>query len=132
MSLGELLFPKLELKLVISRSSDADIKAIQGKESTEYIDSAARIQMNEANIKRLNIKEGDTVSVKTRTGKVNVRAHINEGVDSSLGVMPYGPWALALVIINMETTEIQLQGLSIEVTKSDEEITPLDALLDSS
>lgn len=131
MSLGELLFPKLELKLIIARSSDTDIKATQGKDSTEYIESAARIRMNEVDLKRLNIKEGDTVSIKNKIGQVVVKAYIDEGVDSSIGVMPYSPWALVLVNVSTEITEIQLQGLSVEVTRSDEEVTSLDGLLDS-
>ena len=131
LSLGELLFPKLELKLVIARSSDTDVKATKGKASVEYIESAARIQLNKDDIKRLSLKDTNTVSVQNSTGKIIVKAVIDESVNSGIGVMPYGPWALALVKIPSDTPEIQLQGISVELAKSEEEVTSLDGLLDS-
>ena len=132
MSLGELLFPKLELKLVIARSSDTDIKATKGKDSAEYIESAARIRVNESDLKRLNLKESNEVLVKNKIGNVVVRAYIDDGIKPGIAVMPYGPWALALADSSSETTDTILQGIKIEVTKSDDELTSLEELLVSS
>jgi formylmethanofuran dehydrogenase subunit D len=132
LSLGELLFPKLELKLVIARSSDTEINAAHGKTSTDYRESAARIRMNESDLKRINIKEGSRVSVGNKIGKVVVKAFINDGINSGACVMPYSPWALALVDIPSDTTVVQFHGIDVEVTKSNESVTSLDQLLDSS
>jgi formylmethanofuran dehydrogenase subunit D len=132
LSLGDFLFPKLELKLVIAHSSDTEIKAARGKTSDEYIDSAARIRLNESDLKRLNLKENDVVEVKTKTGKIVVSAYIDEGVNSGMAVIPYSPWALALVDLPSDSSNIQLHGIRIEVSKTEEKITSLDELLGSS
>jgi formylmethanofuran dehydrogenase subunit D len=132
LSLGDFLFPKLELKLVIAHSSDAEIKAARDKTSDEYVESVARIRLNESDLKRLNLKEQDVVEVKTKTGKIVVSAYIDEGINSGMAVIPYGPWALALVDLPSDSSNIQLHGIRIEVSKTDEEVTPLDGLLDFS
>jgi formylmethanofuran dehydrogenase subunit D len=129
LSLGDFLFPKLELKLIIAHSSDADIKAARGKTSDEYIDSAARIRLNESDLKKLNLKENDIVSAKTKTGNIAVRADIDEGVNPGMAIIPYGPWALALVDLPADSDTVQLHGFRIEVSKTDEAVTTLDELL---
>jgi formylmethanofuran dehydrogenase subunit D len=130
LSLGEFLFPRLELTLVIAYSSDTEIKATRGKNSEEYTESAARIRMNESDLKRLNLKEHDTVSVKNKIGNIVVRAYIDSSINSGTALMPYSPWALALVDVASDLELIQLHGIRIEVSKTDEEISSLDEILD--
>lgn len=132
MALGEFLFPKLELKLVIAHSSDTEIKAARGKSSNEYLESAARIRLNESDLKRLSLKEHANVEVKTKKRKIVVSAYIDAGVNSGMAVIPYGPWALALVDLPSDSSDIQLHGIHIEVSKTDEKVTSLDELLESS
>jgi len=130
MSLGDFLFPQAELKLVIAHSFETDIEAVRDKMSKEYLQSAARISLSTGNVKRLGLKEGDAVSVESKTGKVIVNAFPNEKLDDGLAVMPRSPWALSLVSIPPGGESVQLHGISVVVAKSNEKVTSLDSILE--
>jgi len=59
-------------------------------------------------------------------------AFVDEKVPDSTAVIPYGPWALALVPVPKDESPPQLHGISVTVTRTDDEVTPLDGLLEYS
>ncbi len=130
MSLGDFLFPQAELNLVIAHSFETDIEAVRDRTSAEYQLSAARISLSTGNLKRLGLKDGDAVSVESRTGKVIVSAFPDEKLKDGLAVMPRSPWALSLVSIPPGGESVQLHGIRVVVTKSNDKVTSLDSILE--
>ncbi|MFW9847549.1 MAG: molybdopterin dinucleotide binding domain-containing protein [Candidatus Thorarchaeota archaeon] len=131
MALGDLLFPQVELKLVVAPSFEADIAATGDKYSQEYIDAAARVTLHKSDLQKLGLKDGKNVNLKNKTGDIVVRAFGSEKVSEGLAVMPPSPWAMALIAIPPANAPSQLHGVQITASRSDEEVTHPSALLDS-
>lgn len=132
MALGDFLFPNAELKLVIARSFEADVESSKDNLSKEFQEMAARVRLSKGDLQRLGLKEGGNVSIKSKAGTIVLAAHADEKVPETTAVIPYGPWALALIPVPKEDTPPQLHGISVTVTRSDEEVTPLEVLLEYS
>jgi formylmethanofuran dehydrogenase subunit D len=130
MALGDFLFPNAELTLVITHSFEADVEAARNMSSQDYLDRAARIRLNKGDIKRLGLKEGGIVGVKSKTGNVIVRAFSDDKITEGMSLMPHGPWALALVQVPEDNSPIKLHGIPITVVRSEKEITSLESLFD--
>ena len=131
MALGDFLFPHADLKLVIAHSFEADVEAVKDSLSKEFLDSAARVRLNLGDLKRLGLKDGGHASVKSKTGHVVLVAYGDEKVPEGSAVIPYGPWALALVAVPKEEDAVQLHGVPVTVTRSDDDVTSLDGLFGS-
>ncbi len=131
MALGDFLFPHAEMKLVITRSFETDIESSKDKFTNEYLESAARLGLSKPDFQRLGLAEGKHASVKSKERSVVVIAYVDEKLPDGTAIMPYGPWALAVVSVPEDGSPPKLHGLNITVTKSSEEVTPLESLLDS-
>ena len=131
MALGDFLFPHAELKLIIARSFEADVESAKNIQSPEFQDSAARLRLNPGDLKRLGLKDGGHASIKSKTGNIVLAAYGDEKVPDGSVVIPYSPWALALVAIPEDTSPPQLHGISVTVTRSDDKITSLESLFES-
>ena len=132
MALGDFLFPHADLKLVIARSFEADVESAKDILSKEFLESAARLRLSKGDLQRLGLKDGGHASVKSKSGTIVLAAFADEKVPESTAVVPYGPWALALVSAPKDDTPPQMHGISVTVTKTDDKITPLDQLLEYS
>ena len=132
MALGDFLFPHADLKLVIARSFEADVESVKDILSKEFLDSAARVRLSKGDLQRLGLKDGGHASIKSKTGNIVVVAYGDEKVPEGSAVVPYGPWALALVSVPKDDSAPQLHGVSVTVTRSDDDVTPLESLLQSS
>jgi formylmethanofuran dehydrogenase subunit D len=128
MALGDFLFPNAELKLVIVRSFRTDIESVKGVPSQEYTTETAIVRLNNNDLRRLSLKEGSTVSLKSSCGTVVVRAINDEKTPEGSAIMPHGPWALALVAIPENDSPPILHGIAITATRSKEDITSLETL----
>ena len=132
MALGDFLFPHAELKLVIAHSFKADVEAAKDRLSKEFLENAARVRLNLGDLKRLGLKDGGHASIKSKTGNVVLVAFGDEKVPEGTAVIPHGPWALSLVAVPKDEEAIQLHGISVTVTRSDDDVTSLDALFEIS
>ena len=132
MALGDFLFPHADLKLVVARSFEADVESTKDILSKEFLDKAARVRLSKGNLQRLGLKDGGHASVKSKAGNIVLVAYGDETVPEGSAVIPYGPWALALVSVPKDDSAPQFHGVSVTVTRSDDEVTPLEALLESS
>ena len=132
MALGDFLFPHADLKLVIARSFEADVESVKDILSKEFLDSAARVRLSKGDLQRLGLKDGGHANIKSKTGNIVVVAYGDEKVPEGSAVVPYGPWALALVSVPKDDSAPQLHGVSVTVTRSDDDVTPLESLLQSS
>ena len=131
MALGDFLFPHAELKLVIARTFEADVESAKDILSKEFLDSAARVRLSKGDLQRLGLKDGGHASIKSKTVTIVLAAYVDEKVPENTAIIPYGPWALALVPVPKDDTPPQLHGISITITRSDDEVTPLENLLES-
>ncbi len=132
MALGDFLFPHADLKLVVARSFEADVESAKDILSKEFLESAARVRLSKGDLQRLGLKDGGHASIKSKAGTVVLAAYVDEKVLDSTAVIPYGPWALALVSVPKDDSPPQMHGISVIVTRSDDEVTPLEGLLESS
>lgn len=132
MALGDFLFPHADLKLVIARSFEADVESAKDILSKDFLDMAARLRLSTGDLQRLGLKEGGHASIKSKVGNVVLVAYDDEKVPEGTVIIPYGPWALALVAVPKDDSPPQLHGVSVTVTRSEDEVTPLEALLESS
>jgi formylmethanofuran dehydrogenase subunit D len=129
MALGDFLFPHADLKLIVAKSFETDVESVKDKFSTEYQDSAAIVRLNGGDLKRLGLKDGNTANLKTKTGNIFVNAIGDDKVPEGVAIVPYGPWAMALVSVPDDGSPPQLHGLAVTVTRSDEKVTSLQKLL---
>lgn len=132
MALGDFLFPHADLKLIVARSFEADVEAVKDILSKEFLDSAARVRLNKGDLQRLGLKDGGHASIKSKAGNIVLVAYGDDKVPEGSAVVPYGPWALALVSVPKDDSPPQLHGVSVTVTRSDDEVTPLETLLEDS
>ena len=100
MGFGQFLAaPEQKVTIVTYRDIFQSAVMEEGRFSEEYLKLSAVIKMDAADIKKLDVKEGDTVVVKNDDGKVIVRVE-NSGYDAShqgIAYMPNSPWSNALV-----------------------------------
>ncbi|MFW9975555.1 MAG: molybdopterin dinucleotide binding domain-containing protein [Candidatus Thorarchaeota archaeon] len=129
MALGDLLFPHVELKLIIVRSFKTDVEYARDISSPEYVAETALVHLNQTDMHRLSLKEGDNVSLKSPDGLVIVRTTVDDKTPEGCAVMPHGPWALALVAIPKDETPPTLHGIAITALRTKEKITSLEDLL---
>ncbi len=100
MGFGQFLAaPEQKVTIVTYRDIFQSAVMEEGRFSEEYLKLSAVIKMDAADIKKLDVKEGDTVVVKNDGGKVIVRVE-NSGYDTphqGIAYMPNSPWSNALV-----------------------------------
>jgi formylmethanofuran dehydrogenase subunit D len=132
MALGDFLFPHAELKLVIAHSFEADVESVKDILSKEFLENAARVRLSKGNLQRLGLKDGGNASIKSKAGKVVLVAYGDDKVPEGTAVIPYGPWALTLVAVPKDDSPPQMHGVSVTVTRTDDNVTSLDGLLESS
>jgi formylmethanofuran dehydrogenase subunit D len=130
MSLGDFLFPNVELKLVIVRSFKTDIEAARGIPSDKYTSETAVVRLHHGDMQKLSLKERSTVNLKSPSGSVVVRAIANDKTPEGYAIMPQGPWSLALVAIPEGASTPTIHGISVTATRSTEDITSVETLFD--
>ena len=92
----------INVKLVTGRSLYQGTYKEKGKTSDEYIRVVSECQMDPEDMRKLGIREGEPVRVKTAYGSVVLRAvKTPEGSHPGVIFIPYGPWAN--VVVNPET-----------------------------
>ena len=129
MALGDFLFPNAELKLVIVRSFKTDVESAAGIPSQKYIDETAIVRLHTNDMRRLSVKEGRTINLKSSGGSVVVACIHDDKTPEGNAVMPHGPWALALVEIPEDDSPPKFHGIVTTATRSEESITSLETLL---
>ena len=129
MALGDLLFPNVEMKLIISHAFEVDVEAAKDKFSEEYTSVAARVHLSKSDMQKLGLKPDSNVSIKSKTATIIVHATVDEKGKNGLAVMSQSPWALALVDVPKGGAPPQYHGVPVTVARSAEAITPLLDLL---
>ena len=100
MGFGQFLAaPEQKITIVTYRDIFQSAVMEKGRFSEEYLKLSAVIKMDAADIKKLGVKDGDTVIAKNDSGKVVIRVE-SSGYDAShpgIAYMPNSPWSNTLV-----------------------------------
>ncbi len=88
----------LEVTLITCRSIAQGEAMETGKKYDAYTVSAALCELDPDDMKKLGVREGETVKVSTESGEVLVKAvKSTQEPHPGIAFMPLGPWANAVV-----------------------------------
>jgi len=87
---------KLILTLITGRSTKQGTGISTGKEHTEYLEATGTIELNQSDMVRSGLSEGDQVRLTTKFGEVDVTCRPG-GVPEGLAFMAFGPACNRLV-----------------------------------
>jgi len=122
---------KLQVSLITGRTIDQGCAKEHGKLSEEYISNVAICEMNQEDMKKLKIRDGENVKVSTKFGSVVVKATRSRRIRTP-GVIfiPYGPWANLVLAPNTDGTGMPLlKGMQAAVEPTDEKALGLPDLI---
>ena len=131
MALGDLLFPNIEMKLVIAHAFDADVESVKDKYSDDFKSVAAKARMSKKDMQKIGLKESSRLKIESKVGKVIVQPELDPNGKEGLVVMPRSPWSFALVAVPDDGSPPVYHGISVTVERSSDDITPLQDLLQS-
>ncbi len=91
--------PELKVKIVTYRDIFQNKAMIEDRFGEEYKNSSALIKLDPSDLKNLNVKAGDTVTVKNSFGNIVVKAEESgyETAHKGIAYMPNSPWSNMLV-----------------------------------
>ena len=91
--------PEVKLRIVTYRDAFQDAAKVESLFGEEYEKLSAVILLDQKDITKLSVKEGETVILKNSSGKVVVRAQKSgyEQPHPGIGYMVNSPWSNALV-----------------------------------
>ena len=90
--------PKLQVILLTGRTIEQGVAKEYGKESAEYVKSAAVCFLDQADMGLIGVAEGNMVRVSTEQGSVVLQAMKSmRGPHVGIIFVPYGPWANVVV-----------------------------------
>ncbi len=81
---------KLTLILITGRSTRQGTGISAGKDRAEYQEATGVIELNQLDMARAGLNNGDTVRIRTESGATDVRCRLSE-VPEGLAFMAFGP-----------------------------------------
>ncbi|AAB99170.1 formylmethanofuran dehydrogenase, subunit D (tungsten) (fwdD) [Methanocaldococcus jannaschii DSM 2661] len=105
-----------------------------GKNLDLYVKAAGVVYINEEDMEKLGVKEGDKVKVKSEYGEVVVYVKkATERMPEGMIYIPMGPWANCVVKPDTHSTGMPTfkgyPGFYVEVEKTDEEFLDMRSLM---
>ncbi|RLG52512.1 MAG: tRNA CCA-pyrophosphorylase [Thermoproteota archaeon] len=125
MSLMELLYPYVNVSLLVVRTTEQGKASMEGKPSELYADAVCCVYMSKADLEKLGVKEGKAVEVSTEAGSVAVVAKVDSELHEGLAYMPVGPWANAVTPVG---GEVPPKAIAATVKKTDKKPMDVDKL----
>jgi len=121
----------LRIIILTGRTIDQGCGKEIGKTSKEYMENVAICEMNEEDMKKLGIQDGDRVKVTTEFGSVVLTAKKSRRIRSSGTVfIPYGAWANCITGPHTDGTGMPLlKGLPAHVEPTEEKVLPIRDLI---
>ncbi|KXB04053.1 hypothetical protein AKJ47_00970 [candidate division MSBL1 archaeon SCGC-AAA261G05] len=112
--------------LITGRTSDQAKGLEHGKTTQEYRESAAVVFLNDKDMEELGLDENSPAKVTSEFGSVTVKSKRRD-LERGVIFMPLGPWSNMLIGGDTKGTGApQTKGVKVEVSKSDEEILPME------
>jgi formylmethanofuran dehydrogenase subunit D len=104
-----------DFTLITGRTREQGIGLHQGKESEEYRRATTRVDMNDEDMARLKVEEGQIVRVRTAAGQIEIPAH-RGSLPPGMLFIPMGPAGNLLIGTDSESTGMPwFKGLMAEV-----------------
>ncbi|AIY89522.1 molybdopterin dinucleotide binding domain-containing protein [Geoglobus acetivorans] len=118
----------IEVEIISGRTIDQG-KTVEEKLSEEYFKAVSYCEINETDFKKLGLKEGDRVKVKTEFGEVVVFAKIGE-LPRGVIFIPMGPYANQVISDDTDGTGMpRFKGVKGTVVKTEEDVKSVRELL---
>lgn len=109
---------KTEFELITGRTQKQADGLHIGKDSEEYHQATALVEMSAEDVTRLGLEEGEIVRLQTAAGEVEVPVTIGD-LPSGLLFMPMGPTANALVGTDTDASGTPpFKDLKVQVTST--------------
>lgn len=91
--------PEIKIKIVTYRDIFQNKAMIEDRFGEDYITHSTLIKLDPADLKKLNVKKGETVILKNSFGKIVVKAEESgyETAHPGIAYMPNSPWSNMLV-----------------------------------
>jgi len=103
-----------------------------GKNLELYRKAAGVCYINEEDMAKMGLNEGDSIKVKSEYGEVVVCVKkANEKMPEGMIFIPMGPWANCVVLPDTDSTAMpSFKGpIDVEVEKTDEEVLTMSELM---
>ncbi len=118
----------IEVEVITGRTIDQG-KTVEEKFSEEYFNAVNYCEINEQDFKKLGLRDGDRVRVKTDFGEVVVYAKIGD-VPEGVIFIPMGPYANRITSDDTDGTGMpRFKGIIGEIEKTDEPVKSVKQLL---
>ena len=125
--------PEIKVKIITYRDIFQDKAMIENRFGEEYRNHSAVIKLDPADLKQLNVKNGDTVILKNSFGRIVVKAEESgdETPHRGTAYMPKSPWSNMLVSDETGGTGVpKFKDISATVTSAKEEkVTEMEYLV---
>ena len=122
----------IEVIVITGRTTDQGI-TIDEKLSNEYMRAVSICEMNEKDMKKIGVKEGDRVLVKTELGEVvlYVKKAEEEDLQPPEGIVfiPMGPYANRVVGILTGSGTPQYKGVKATVEKTNKNVLSIEEII---
>jgi formylmethanofuran dehydrogenase subunit D len=113
--------PEIKVKIITYRDIFQDKAMIENRFGEEYRNRSAVIKLDPADLKQLNVKIGDTLSLKNSFGRIVVKAEESgyETPHRGIAFMPKSPLSNALVSDETGGTGVpKFKDISVTVTSA--------------
>ncbi len=118
----------IEVEVISGRTIDQG-KTVEEKLSEEYFNAVNYCEINERDFKKLGLREGDRVKVKTDFGEVVVFAKSGD-VPEGVVFIPMGPYANRVISDDTDGTGMpRFKGVRGVIEKTDESVKSIKELL---
>ena len=121
----------MRIMILTGRTIDQGCEKELGKTSREYVESVSILEMNEEDMRKLGVREGDKVRVKTESGSIVLIARKSPRIRSpGSAFIPYGPWANFIMGSDTDGTGMPLlKGVPAQIEPTDEEVSKIRDLI---
>ncbi|HDN80909.1 MAG: formylmethanofuran dehydrogenase [Chloroflexi bacterium] len=104
--------------LITGRTSKQGRALHTGKDSPEYLEEVSTLEMNEADMEEMGLKDGDEVRVRSKEGEITVRCRRSDSLPRGIIFIPYGPPANTLIGVDTDGTGMpDSKGIEVEICK---------------
>ncbi len=121
----------IEVVVITGRTTDQGM-TIDEKLSEAYMKAVSFCEMNEKDMEKLGVKDGDRVLVKTELGEVVLyvrKPEMDLQPPEGLIFIPMGPYANRIVGALNGSGTPQYKGIKATVEKTDREVVPVEEIL---
>jgi formylmethanofuran dehydrogenase subunit D len=122
--------PVLHVKLITYESIYVSVASKRDGLGEAYQNKAAVAHLSPADVKRLQIKDGDCVELTSESGSVVVAAESDSDCQEGMGHMPLSLYSNRLAAYDLSRPPLpNLRMIQVRVSPTGKEVTPVEDLL---